>query len=104
MEVQWCSDHGLPHSSLLSWDDQDRAKLVAFLLESSSRCSMCGTAEWEWNEDKYAYEPINKQCWGCYRKEMAREESDTLPGSTITLVPKHHAEHLRMQQEQASID
>jgi hypothetical protein len=95
MELQWCSDHGLPHSALLDWCEEDRAKLAAFLLESNSRCQMCGTADWEWEEDRNAYEPMVKQCWGCYVKDRATDENDRLPGSTMTLVPSQEAEKLR---------
>jgi len=97
MEVAWCSDHGLPHSTLFSWDEDDRAKLAAYLLESGEKCQMCGTAGWEWEEDRYAYEPITHQCWGCYMKDRATDENDRLPGSTITLVPSYVAESVRNQ-------
>jgi hypothetical protein len=95
MELQWCSDHGLPHSALLDWSEEDRAKLAAFLLEHNARCQMCGTADWEWQEDRNAYEPMAKQCWGCYIKDSATDENDRLPGSTMTLVPFKEAEVLR---------
>jgi len=95
MEVQWCSDHGLPHSALLDWSEEDRAKLAAFLLEHNSRCQLCGTADWEWEEDRNAYEPMAKQCWGCYIKDSSTDENDRLPGSTMTLVPVKEAEKLR---------
>jgi hypothetical protein len=101
MEVSWASEHGLPHSALLEWDDEDRAKLTAYLLESNAKCQMCGTADWEWEEDRFAYEPAQKQCWGCYTKEISREGSNTLPGSTITLVPKLHVEKMKNQPKKA---
>lgn len=68
---------------------------MAYLLESGDRCQMCGTAGWEWEEDRYAYEPMAKQCWGCYVKEVSREENEMLPGSTISLIPAKRAEALR---------
>lgn len=101
MEVSWTSDHGLPHSELLSWDDADRAKLVAYLMESSERCTMCGTAPWEWDNDRNAYEPIQHQCWGCYVKDGADIEANSMPGSRITLVPRKQAERLRNQGNKA---
>jgi hypothetical protein len=94
MEVQWCSDHGLPHSALFEWTPEDRSKLIAYLAEHNQRCQLCGTADWEWEEDRGAYEPVNKQCWGCYTKDAAKDQNDSLPGSTITLVPKKVAERL----------
>lgn len=95
--MSWTSDHGLPHSDLLKWDQEDRAKLVAYLLESSERCGMCGTSPWEWEEDRNAYEPINRQCWGCYVREGA-DDPHALPGSRVVLVPRKHAEELQFKQ------
>lgn len=91
----WCSEHGLPHSALLDWDPEDRAKLVAYLLEQSSKCQSCGTAEWEWEEDRYAYEAAVHQCWGCYVKEFSREDAEGMLGARITLVPKDIAARQR---------
>ena len=47
------------------------AKALAFMLEKSARCDMCGTAEWEWEADRRAYEPVEKFCMGCYLRHMA---------------------------------
>lgn len=95
MEVAWCSDHGMPHSALLEWNEEDRAKLAAYLLESNARCQMCGTADWEWEEDRNAYEPVTHQCWGCYMKDGATDNQNALPGSTIILVPPKQAEEMQ---------
>jgi hypothetical protein len=95
MEVAWCSDHGLPHSTLLSWSPEDRAKLTAHLLESAAKCQMCGTAAWEWEVDRNAYEPAVDQCWGCYVKDAANEDAPDLPGSRIVLIPAKVAEQRR---------
>lgn len=94
MEMSWCSDHGLPHSALLDWSNDDRAKLAAYLTESGQRCSMCGTAPWEWEEDRFAYEALPIQCHGCYLKEIGREE-DMQPGTHMSLVPKRRAQQIR---------
>lgn len=48
---------------------------------------MCGTAPWEWEEDRYAYEPVAQRCHGCYLKDTAQEDSKNLPGTTVVLVP-----------------
>jgi hypothetical protein len=86
--MTWCSEHGLPHSEFLSWDVDDRAKLVAFLLEKNERCDMCGTAEWEWKENPYAYEPVDHFCQGCYRKSVfTDQEGQGLPGTNVKLIP-----------------
>jgi hypothetical protein len=95
--VGWCSDHGLPHSHLLGWSFEDRAKLVAYLLESSARCQMCGTSPWEWEEDPHAYEAGLELCRGCMIKDTEAED-DTAPrikGQRVVLVPKRVAEQRR---------
>jgi hypothetical protein len=63
-------------------------------MESGSKCQSCGTAAWEWEEDRYAYEPVTVRCHGCYLKEAARDDQP-MPGSRITLVPKQRAHALR---------
>lgn len=93
--MSWCSEHGLPHSALLDWDNEDRAKLAAFLFESAERCSMCGTAAWEWDEDRYAYEAMQMQCYGCYIKEASNEGREHSPGTYTTLIPKRRAQEIR---------
>jgi hypothetical protein len=90
--VGWCSDHGLPHSALLSWDPADRAKLVAHLVESAAKCQMCGTSAWEWESDRQAYTPVTEICWGCYVKDGAMEDAAPQPGSRVVLVPAKVAE------------
>lgn len=90
MEMGWCADHGIPHSKLLKWSQEDRAKLHAYLLEDSQRCAMCGTAHYEWDPkeggSRTAYVPQEKYCHGCYLKSAAAEGNDSLPGTTIELV------------------
>jgi len=79
----------------LEWEEEDRAKLVAWLVESGSKCPSCGTAEWEWEEDRYAYEPAVHQCWGCYLKELSSDDASGLAGGRIVLQPKNVASELR---------
>lgn len=71
----------------MEWTPEDRAKALAFAMEENSRCQMCGTADWEWDENPYAYEPIARRCQGCYLKDTAQEDSKNLPGTTIVLEP-----------------
>lgn len=87
MEMSFCNEHGIPHSEFLGWSSEDRSKALAFIIEKAARCDMCGTAEWEWNKDRRAYEPVEKFCMGCYLKHMAQEGSGALPGTTISLEP-----------------
>lgn len=93
--MSWCSERGIPHSEFLSWPEDDRAKLVAFLMESGEKCQMCGTAPWEWDEDPYAYEAMGHRCQGCYVKDLAREDGNPGPGTTITLIPRRRAEEIK---------
>ena len=86
--MKWSADKGLPHSEILSWDETDRAKLTAYLIEQSLKCQMCGTAEWEWSENRSAYHPEMQICQGCMHLEAAREEqTEKHPGTSIVLVP-----------------
>jgi hypothetical protein len=90
--MSYCFDNGIAHSAFLEWSPEDRAKTLAFLLEKSARCDMCGTAEWEWEADRFAYAPVQKQCHGCYLKHMAGEEGAQMPGTTIVMQPAHSQE------------
>lgn len=88
MEMSYCYEQGIPHSEFLGWEPDDRAKTLAFMLEKAARCDMCGTAEWEWEADRFAYSPEQHGCRGCYLKHVAGEEGAQMPGTTITLVPR----------------
>jgi hypothetical protein len=94
----------LPHSYLLGgaleWDQDDRDKLMAFLLEQGDYCSMCGTHGWEWEEDPYAYEATISYCKGCAIKDMSQEEADK-PGASVLLLPAAEAARLRAKPKQA---
>lgn len=87
MEMSFCTERGIPHSEFLSWSIEDREKTMAFLLEQSLTCMMCGTAEWQWEENKFAFMPVENWCKGCYLKSVSSEEAGTAPGTTIALVP-----------------
>jgi hypothetical protein len=69
----------------MEWDAEDRAKALAFIFEKADRCQMCGTSPWEWEENKYAYEPVLRTCMGCYYKEISREDQDIGPGVRVML-------------------
>lgn len=61
---------------------------MALLLEKSERCDMCGTASWEWEENRFAYEAVDHFCQGCYLKSVySDQESTSLPGTNVVLVP-----------------
>lgn len=49
---------------------------------------MCGTASWEWEENRFAYEPTEVFCHGCYQKSIYSDtEHRSLPGTTVSLTP-----------------
>src|SRR5262245_62137333 len=86
--MAYCFEKGIPHSKFLNWDAEDKAKVIAFSLEQSSRCNMCGTAGWEWEDNRYAYTAVDEFCPGCYRKSVfSDQESRSLPGTNVKLVP-----------------
>lgn len=90
-----CDDYRIPHSEFLDWDLEDRAKALAYRVEKAERCSMCGTAPWEWEENKFAYMVEERHCRGCYMKHVSNEDKRRLPGTTVELVrttPKRLAE------------
>lgn len=88
LELGYCVDKAIPHSKFLEeWGVEDRAKLVAYKIEESTRCQMCGTAEWEWDANPYAYEPVQKRCHGCYLKDISHEDGQTTPGTQVILLP-----------------
>lgn len=90
LELQFCFENGIPHSQFLNWDPADKAKALAFALEKALRCPMCGTASWEWEMDRYAYEAVENLCQGCLRREAAQrnlhEDGRNADGWHIELV------------------
>lgn len=89
-ELQFCNEHGIPHSfflgtEVLQWEPEDRLKAMAFLQEKALRCQLCGTAEWEWAENRHAYEALPTQCEGCRRKEFAAAGEPQSHGVTYEL-------------------
>lgn len=90
LELQFCDEHGIPHSHFLGgpnqWTPEDRAKALAYLMEKGERCGLCGTAAWEWQENRRAYSPVEHMCPGCYAKESVSELTGSMPGTTVRLV------------------
>ena len=85
-ELAFCNEHGIPHSEFLAWDPLDRAKALGFMAYEGEKCALCGTADWEWEEDKFAYEPVLHQCWGCYYKSVYYDSLGKPPaGATVEL-------------------
>lgn len=65
---------------------------MAHLLDEGGRCGMCGTYEWEWQEDRWAYTPATRLCHGCQLLDAAREDYKPSPGMRLVLIPKEAAE------------
>lgn len=74
----------------MEWSKEDRSKVIAYRLEEAVKCSLCGTAPYEWEEDRFAYEPVQQMCRGCYLKDIASETEQNLPGVTVVLLPSEH--------------
>jgi hypothetical protein len=86
--MTYCYEKGIPHSRFLKWDAEDRAKVVAYAFESSLRCQMCGTAKWEWEENKFAFTAVDEFCQGCYQKSVFSDtQGSSLPGTNVKLIP-----------------
>lgn len=86
--MSYCYDHAIPHSKFLQWEPEDKAKVMAYAMEKASRCMQCGTAPWEWEENKFAYTAVEELCMGCYQKSVYSEaESRSLPGTNVKLIP-----------------
>lgn len=98
--MSYCAEHAVPHSHFLGgpdeWTETDRAKVIAFTIERGERCSMCGTAPWEWVADPNAYMATTEICLGCQRRDAlaednAAKEGGQPKGSRVVLLPAQRA-------------
>lgn len=55
-------------------------------MEQGETCQLCGTAQWEWEANPFAYDTEERFCKGCYVKEVSAE-GERMPGTRIELVP-----------------
>jgi len=86
--MSYCYEKAIPHSKFLKWDPEDRAKTLAYAMESAQRCTMCGTAPWEWEENKFAFTAVEEFCQGCYQKSVFQDQQgSSLPGTNVRLIP-----------------
>ena len=92
LEMSYCFEHGIPHSKFLKWDAEDRAKTLAFAMELSARCTMCGTASWEWEENKFAFTAVDEFCQGCYQKAMFSEAAELVTAGHQCQTGPDHAD------------
>lgn len=112
-ELQFCNEHGIPHSEFLAWDPVDRVKALAFTIIKAEHCVMCGTSAWEWDPkqggNRHAYEAVEVFCPGCYAKASMRQldAGRNTDGITVELVPndasldtaKRRINHKRMRRD-----
>lgn len=75
--MEYCAPLGIPHSTFLQWDPDDRDKAIAWQLRKMSSCPRCGTREDEWEHDHNAYVGEMRRCRGCEVRE--RVESSVSP-------------------------
>lgn len=61
--------------------------MLAFQMEKALRCVMCGTAEWEWDRNRHAYEAVDRFCHGCWHRDSRAKERENQPGVTVELAP-----------------
>ena len=102
LETAYAYEHAIPWSEYLErWEAEDRAIVTAVSLERSERCVSCGTADWEWEVDPNAYEPVVHYCRGCALRETLQKDNDTPkgPGHSVRLVSRRAAEALRTRME-----
>ena len=97
MELYYCNEHGIPHSEFLEWDIEDRCKALAFMVAKSEECALCGTAQWEWDESRTAYYPVQHRCHGCYVTKAESENIDHTTGDTIKLLKNTPQQRARQQ-------
>lgn len=96
-ELQFCNEHGIPHSQFLLWDPVDRAKAMAYVSTKAEHCIMCGTAGWEWDPkqggSRFAYEAVETFCPGCYAKAAMRQldAGRNTDGITVELAPNDNS-------------
>lgn len=85
----------------MAWEPEDRSKAIAFMMEKAARCTRCGTADWEWDEDPYAYTAVRQVCRGCQKLELVEDDpTETKPaGSTVVLIVRALAERLLASQQ-----
>lgn len=88
--MAYCGPHGIPLSVFLSWPVDDQAAALGWLADERTRCSNCGTAEWEWIENPDFADAHARICPGCHRIGLERKafekSAEYLPGLHIHLV------------------
>lgn len=71
--------------------------VAAVVLEQAAICPMCGTAQWQWDEDPNAFVPMIHIDHGCMIKDRfadSMRNAPKQPGSSVRLVPRDMAERM----------
>lgn len=76
--MDYCAPRGIPHSEFLSWPIDDQAKALGWQSEQRQACQHCGTHEWEWEADRFAYSAETYVCPGCMHLETLQKNSSKL--------------------------
>lgn len=95
--MAYCHDKAVPHSEFLSrWSPEDRAKVFAYSAERSCFCQMCGTAPWQWAENRFAFEATREVCYGCQQKDVLRDDDAKMPpGASVVLISQAEGQRRR---------
>lgn len=80
-----CDDYGIPHSEFKEWDEDDQDKAIAWRIYKAQHCDKCGTADEEWQWDRFAYEAEVHRCRGCEILQMTEEALQEEKGSKAGL-------------------
>lgn len=87
--MAYCAPLGIPHSTFLSWPEEDQDKALEWKREQASVCSGCGTRRAEWEADRFAYIAHPTICPGCELIEQERKNvPDRALGVRIGLLPR----------------
>ncbi|AQZ67641.1 unnamed protein product [[Actinomadura] parvosata subsp. kistnae] len=99
LELDVCAAYGIPHSTFLSWPEDDRDKALWHHIWKQQECPNCRTRPDEWDETKgghrYAYIAEPRQCRGCQVKEGAQEAFEGSKDRGVHIVLIRNEEVLR---------
>lgn len=88
--MAYCGPRGIPLSKFLQWSPDDQQAALAWQADQDERCPHCGTADWEWEENRDAYSTEVRVCRGCHRRGMEersqQKNAEEMPGLQVHLV------------------
>lgn len=74
------------------WLPEDRDVVAVWQSEEARRCPGCGTYEWEWEADEYAYVPDHWTCPGCLMIEQHAAQLESTTGVKVGLFRGGHGD------------